>query len=87
MRELESFAERISLRQPDRPISSEEVERSLVPGLPLADQPVVRLDEVERAHSTNALRHFSGDKKAAAAALGISLRTLYNRLKEYGLDS
>ena len=29
------------------------------------------------------LEHFGGDKRAAAATLGISLKTLYNRLNEY----
>ena len=29
------------------------------------------------------LTHFSGDKRRAAETLGISLKTLYNRLKAY----
>lgn len=42
------------------------------------------LAEVERRHILSTLAHFSGDKKQTAAALGISLKTLYNRLKQYG---
>jgi two-component system response regulator HydG len=39
--------------------------------------------DVERELIFKTLEHFSGDKRAAADALGISLKTLYNRLNEY----
>ena len=39
--------------------------------------------EVERELIFKTLEHFGGDKKAAADTLGISLKTLYNRLNEY----
>jgi DNA-binding NtrC family response regulator len=29
------------------------------------------------------MEHYEGDKKKTAQVLGISLKTLYNRLKEY----
>jgi DNA-binding NtrC family response regulator len=48
--------------------------RTLV-GTPLA--------EVERRHILATLAHFDDDKKRAAQSLGISLKTLYNRLKQY----
>jgi DNA-binding NtrC family response regulator len=32
------------------------------------------------------LGHFEGDKKAAAATLGVSLKTLYNRINEYKIE-
>jgi DNA-binding NtrC family response regulator len=44
------------------------------------------LDDVERRVIFATLEHFSGDKKKAARALGISLKTLYNRLKKYKLS-
>jgi len=40
--------------------------------------------DVERDLIIATLEHFNGDKKAAATSLGVSLKTLYNRLKEYG---
>lgn len=43
--------------------------------------------EVERNHILKTLDKFDGDKKAAAESLGISLKTLYNRLNEYEEDS
>ena len=39
--------------------------------------------DVERDLIMSTLQHFGGDKNAAAATLGISLKTLYNRLKSY----
>jgi len=45
------------------------------PGVPLA--------EIERQAILSTLRQHGGDKRKAAAALGIALKTLYNRLKQY----
>lgn len=39
--------------------------------------------DVEKDLITSTLEHYDGDKKAAAATLGISLKTLYNRLNAY----
>lgn len=41
------------------------------------------LDEIERKEILDRLRHFQGDKAKAAATLGISLKTLYNKLNRY----
>lgn len=41
------------------------------------------LREIERRMILATLEHHSGDKPRAAEALGISLKTLYNRLKNY----
>ena len=48
---------------------------SIPPGMPLV--------EVEKRHIETTLAHFSGDKKRAAEALGMSLKTLYVRLRAY----
>jgi DNA-binding NtrC family response regulator len=42
------------------------------------------LEAAERKIVLATLRHFDGHKEQAAASLGISLKTLYNRLREYG---
>lgn len=42
--------------------------------------------EVERRHLLATLAHFGGEKKRTAEVLGISLKTLYNRLKKYGVS-
>jgi DNA-binding NtrC family response regulator len=41
------------------------------------------LDDAERQHIIATLAHCDGDKKKAAQILGISLKTLYNRLRQY----
>ena len=41
------------------------------------------LEEVERRHILSTLAHFEEDKNQTADALGISLKTLYNKLKKY----
>ena len=53
---------------------------------PGADQPSGgggSLDEAERQLILTTLERCSGDKKRAAEILGISLKTLYNRLNLY----
>jgi len=42
--------------------------------------------QAERLLMLATLRHFNHHKERTAAALGISLKTLYNRLKEYAAE-
>jgi two-component system response regulator AtoC len=44
------------------------------------------LDEVQRRYTLSTLAHFDGNKKRTAEVLGISLKTLYNRLRTYRAD-
>jgi DNA-binding NtrC family response regulator len=44
------------------------------------------LKELEKEAILNALQQTDGHRKNAAEKLGISLRSLYNKLKEYGID-
>jgi transcriptional regulator with GAF, ATPase, and Fis domain len=46
---------------------------------------VVSLDQVEKEAIINALNHSRGNKRNAAKMLKISERTLYRKIKEYGL--
>jgi DNA-binding NtrC family response regulator len=56
-----------------------------------ADGPVIAvaigtpLAQIERQVILATLEHYRNHKERTAAALGVSLKTLYNRLKEYGL--
>ena len=45
-----------------------------------------KLEAVERRLLIATLQAVNGDRRTAAELLGISLKTVYNRLKEYGLD-
>ena len=49
------------------------------------DEPLA-LDEVERQLVQRALERHGGRRKYAAADLKISERTLYRKIKEYGLE-
>lgn len=42
------------------------------------------IDSLVRRHLLNTLEAFSGNKTKTAKQLGISLKTLYNKLHEYG---
>lgn len=44
------------------------------------------LNDVERQLITDTLRQCGGKRKAAAAQMGMSERTLYRKIKEYGLE-
>lgn len=44
----------------------------------------VKIDEMEKELIKTTLEHLQGDKPKAAEMLGISLKTLYNRLNKYG---
>jgi DNA-binding NtrC family response regulator len=46
--------------------------------------PLTTLAAAERRLILATLEHFEGDRRRAADALAVSLRTLYNRLREYG---
>ena len=44
------------------------------------------LKEIEKNHIEKSLDRFGGNRRKAAKSLGIGERTLYRKLKEYGLD-
>lgn len=46
--------------------------------------PSLTLHELEKRYIIKALAHFEGNKTQAANALGITIKTLYNKLHEYG---
>ncbi len=46
--------------------------------------PAPTLDELERRHILRVLEETGGNRERAAAVLGISSRTLYRKLREYG---
>ena len=43
------------------------------------------LDQAERDLIARALARFRNDKEQAARALGLTVRTLYRRIKKFGL--
>jgi len=49
--------------------------------------PDMPLEEVERRHILKALEHLEGNKTKTAHSLGITIKTLYNKLQRYGLHA
>ena len=45
--------------------------------------PTINLHDLERRYILEALKYFEGNKTRAAKALGMTIKTLYNRLHEY----
>jgi DNA-binding NtrC family response regulator len=46
-------------------------------------QDLVSLAEMERMHIMNVLNHTNGNKSEAAKILGITIKSVYNKLHEY----
>jgi DNA-binding NtrC family response regulator len=91
VRELENLIERAyamgardQLTLADLP-SLSKIPVPAAPAAATAGRPIPTLAEVEKDLILRALDTFKGDKETAARALGISRRTIYRRLKEYGM--
>ena len=48
-------------------------------------RPGVTLHQAEKEYILSALNHFGGNKTKAAGALGVTIKTLYNKIHSYGL--
>ncbi|HWL72832.1 MAG TPA: sigma-54 dependent transcriptional regulator, partial [Burkholderiaceae bacterium] len=92
VRELRNVVQRAYVMATNSVISDEWLElqtpRAIGTGEPLILSVRVgtTLAEAERSLIFATLEHFEGHKERTAAALGVSLKTLYNRLKEYGAE-
>ena len=53
----------------------------------ISEPEILNLSDVGRQMVEKALERYNGNRKKAAQELGISDRTLYRRIKQYGLDS
>ncbi|MDB5999890.1 MAG: response regulator of zinc sigma-54-dependent two-component system [Rhizobacter sp.] len=91
VRELRNVVQRAYVMAVDSTVSDEWMPR---PTRPVATETVkdgaftvtigsTSLADVERRLILATLEHFGNQKEKTAAALGVSLKTLYNRLKEY----
>ncbi len=88
VRELENLLERAYALG-----ARDEIERANLPELAArsdapvvtVDEPIPTLDQAERDLIARALARFRNDKELAARALGLTVRTLYRRIKKFGL--
>lgn len=88
VRELENVCERMKILSGDTPIMAEDVPENIRKvdekmGNPGYD-PDIALYEVEKRHILKVLHHFEGNKTKAAHALGLTIKSLYNKLHMYG---
>jgi DNA-binding NtrC family response regulator len=65
----------------------DNVLRTTEPSRPGPSGPIVPIREMERQLIERALQETHQDKRRAAALLGISLKTLYNKLAKYGIQA
>jgi DNA-binding NtrC family response regulator len=65
----------------------DNVLRSTEPPRPPSSGSIVPIREMERELILRALQETNQDKRRAAALLGISLKTLYNKLAKYGIQA
>ncbi len=82
IRELQNVIERAVILTSGE-IDEEHLNIEIFPGPPLAVDGV--LQKLERETIQKVLAEVSGNRKTAAQILGVSLRTLQYRIKEYGL--
>ena len=88
VRELENLLERAYALG-----ARDEIERASFPELAArsdapvvtVDEPIPTIDQAERDLIARALTRFKNDKDQAARALGLTVRTLYRRIKKFGL--
>jgi DNA-binding NtrC family response regulator len=88
VRELENLLERAYALG-----ARDEIERASFPELAArsdapvvtVDEPIPTIDQAERDLIARALARFRNDKDQAARALGLTVRTLYRRIKKFGL--
>jgi transcriptional regulator with PAS, ATPase and Fis domain len=88
IRELQNVCERMQILADGHTIMTGDLpENILNPEVKLAMEdydPTMPLYELEKRYILKALKYFEGNKTQAANALGITIKTLYNKLHEYG---
>lgn len=89
VRELRNAVERAAALATSDRIEAEQIlpaaARQAAGGQPpVQNGATVTLDEIERQHILRVLEESGGNRERAAAVLGISARTLYRKLREYG---
>lgn len=85
LKELKNVCDQLSLIEGE--VTAEEVE-ALISPKGLIEVPYkegVALYDIEKAYILKALAFYGGNKTKAASGLGITIKTLYNKLHEYGV--
>jgi two-component system response regulator AtoC len=86
VRELENLLERALIFTGSDTLGLSDLALPQTVG-PLPPPPAATLDSLERQAILQALQRWEGNRTRAAAELGISRRTLLNKIKQYGIES
>ncbi len=88
IRELQNVCERLQILAEGHTIMvddlPDQIKQPQVKQFTSDYDPDVTLFEVEKSHILKALNYFKGNKTKAAHSLGITIKTLYNKLHMYG---
>jgi DNA-binding NtrC family response regulator len=85
VRELKNVIERVVLLAHGPQIRASDLPLTLPgAGAPSASSPAISLAELERRHIETVLHNANWHQGRAASALGISSKTLYRKIREYG---
>lgn len=88
IRELQNVCERLQILSDGHMIMLNDIPENIrnpeVIDNTLDYDPALTLHELEKRYILKALGHFGGNKTQAANNLGITIKTLYNKLHEYG---
>jgi len=88
IRELQNVCERLQILSEGHMIMVNDLPDSIrnpeVKDEGMEFDPSVPLYELEKKYILKALAHYGGNKTQAAQGLGITIKTLYNKLHEYG---
>ena len=89
VRELKNVMERLAVMCPGDEVGPDDLPPEVCAGrtrVSGGSDATASLAEVEREHITRVMAHTGGNKKEAAAILGIDRSTLYSKLKQYGVE-
>jgi two-component system response regulator HydG len=88
IRELQNVCERLQILSEGHMIMLNDIPENIRNNETQKDvieyDPAMTLHELEKKYILKALAHFGGNKTQAANNLGITIKTLYNKLHEYG---
>jgi len=90
VRELKNIMERLAVVCRADEIRPNDLPPEIRAGSPIPAgqaEATASLAEIERTHIVRVLAHTNGNKKEAAAVLGIDRSTLYSKLKQYGIEA